>query len=91
MCYSKTEAEDCEDADSDNVFLGSTCYTESDFNVSRDLNYTCNYYDKEDCTTYEKAASQGDILDNYTTACDYEGYIRDRYCDRTGASEEYFK
>ena len=27
VCYSKTEAEGCEGRSSENVFLGSTCYT----------------------------------------------------------------
>ena len=97
VCYSTTEAENCVDKDSDNVFLGSTCYTPGDdFEpVANSTNYTCTYAEPaKDCKTYASEIEKGNLNAseyNDTMPCNFEEYIRGQFCDRTGASEEFFK
>ena len=97
VCYSKTEAEQCEGRSSENVFLGSTCYTPAEHfaPVANTTNYTCTYAEPvKDCKTYASQIAKGHL--NYSIypnemPCNFESYIRGRFCDKTGASEEYFK
>ena len=97
VCYSTTEAEQCEGQSSDNVFLGSTCYTpEVDFApVANFTNYTCTYAEPaQDCKTYASQILEGHLNQSVYSnemPCNFESYIRGQFCDRTAASEEYFK
>ena len=97
VCYSTTEAEQCEGQSSDTVFLGSTCYTPGDdfAPVANSTNYTCTYAAPvNDCETYASQILGGHLNDSIYSdemPCNFESYIRGRFCDRTAATEEYFK
>ena len=97
VCYSTTEAEQCEGQSSDNVFLGSTCYTPAEHfaPVANFTNYTCTYAEPvKDCKTYASQILEGHLNKSVYSnemPCNFESYIRGQFCDRTAASEEYFK
>ena len=82
VCYSKTQADDCQADNSSNIFIGNVCHQASEFERLAEFNnYTCTVYN--DTHTYEEAFGSSD--------CNYEQWAENMFDQRTGASEEYFK
>ena len=77
--------------------MGSTCYTPAEHfaPVANFTNYTCTYTKTaKNCKTYDSEIVEGypnESIYSNEVPCNFESYIRGRSCDRTAASEEYFK